>query len=402
MPGKDLCARWTLAASGLILAAISFGGCQGSSGSSGSALAPASATTAGGVSSAGTVGATGSAGAATPAPTSSASTTPPAGNAPPPPAPPLVAGNLTDPDQPGAFAVGVLDTVMTGASGDRVSARVYYPATAAGTNAARDTRLAPYPAVVFNHGFKPPVLAAGIDYRNYTFLTAWLASFGYVVICPDQATNNDLFGSGQENATRDAQDARAALEHLLARSADPADALAGMIDPARAALVGHSRGGDASLMAAAEEVAQRGSGARFKAVAIMGTPDRDPGSFFNPGGPLTFGDFSAVPTLIVGGSLDPIAPLAQQQNILSQAGLGSLLLMVVGGNHSQFKDSDQMLLGDDPATIALAGQQAVCRRYVTAWLGTFVKGEAATFRDHVTPTGAVVRADPQVQNQTWR
>lgn len=403
MHGNDRRARWVLAASGLTLAAVTFGGCQGS-GSSGGSLGT-SATTTGGVSAAttsgATVGATNS--AATTAPAASPSTT--TGNATTPPvAPtvPTVAGNLTDPDQPGAFAVGVRDTVMTGASGDRVPARVYYPAVAAGSNAAVDARLAPYPAVVFNHGFKPPILAAGIDYRNYTFLASWLAGFGYVVICPDQATNNDLFGSGQENATRDAEDARAALEHLIARSADPADPLVGLIDPARAALVGHSRGGDASLMAAAAEVAQRSTAARFKAVAIMATPDSDPGTFFNPGGALTFGDFSAVPTLILGGSLDPIAPPAQQQNILAQAGPGSLLLMVAGANHSQWKDSDQMLMGDDPATITLAAQHAVCRRYVTAWLGAFVKGEQATFRDHVQPTGAIVLADPALQSRTWR
>lgn len=406
MHGSDMHGRWALAAGGLILAAVSFGGCGGggSSGSSG-APAPASTTagaTTGGVTSGATVGTTTSAGApaATPAaPSTSSATSPPS---PLPPAQAPVAGNLTDPDQPGAFAVGELDTVVPGASGDRVPARVYYPAATAGTSRAADRRLAPYPAVVYNHGFKPPLFAAGIDYRNNTFIAAWLASFGYVVICPDQAPNNDLFGTGQENATRDAEDARAALEHLLARSADPADALAGMIDPTRAALAGHSRGGDASLMAAAAEVAQRGSAARFKAIAVMGTPDRDPGNFFSPAGPLTFGDFTSVPTLIIGGSQDPIAPLAHQQGILSQSGPGSLMLQLLGGNHSQFKDSDAMLPGDDPATIPLATQHAVCRRYVTAWLGYFVKGEQATFREHVTSGGAIVRADPRVQRQTWR
>lgn len=397
--------RWALAAGGLILAAVSFGGCGGSSGSSGAPAGAPSSTTAGattgGVTSGATVGTPSSAGAA--APSTSTATSPPS---PPPPAPPPaqapVAGNLTDPDRPGAFAVGELDTVIPGASGDRVQARVYYPAATAGTNRPRDARLAPYPAVVYNHGFKPPLFAAGIDYRNNTFLAAWLASFGYVVICPDQASNNDLFGTGQENATRDAEDARAALEHLLARSADPADPLAGMIDPTRAALAGHSRGGDASLMAAAAEVAQRGSAARFKAIAVLGTPDRDPGNFFSPAGPLTFGDFTSVPTLIIGGSQDPIAPLAHQQGILSQSGPGSLMLQLLGGNHSQFKDSDAMLPGDDPATIPLATQHAVCRRYVTAWLGYFVKGEQATFREHVTSGGTIVRADPRLQRQTWR
>lgn len=402
MHGNDRRVRWAWAASGLTLAAITFGGCQGSGSSGGSGLAT-TASTAGGVTSSTSVGATSSAApAGTTAPAATSSTTTGGNAAPTAPAAPTVAGNLTDPDQPGAFAVGVRDTVMTGAAGDRVPARVYYPAAAAGNNAAVDARLAPYPAVVLNHGFKPPILNAGIDYRNYTFLASWLAGFGYVVICPDQATNNDLFGTGQENSTRDAEDARAALEHLIARSADPADPLTGMVDPARAALVGHSRGGDASLMAAAAEAAQRGSAARFKAVAIMATPDRDPGTFFSPAGPLVFGDFTSVPTLILGGSLDPIAPRAQQQSILAQAGPGSLLLMVAGANHSQWKDSDQMLMGDDPATLTLAAQQAVARRYVTAWLGAFVKGEQTTFRDHVLPNGAIVLADPALQQPTWR
>ncbi|MEZ6188680.1 MAG: hypothetical protein R3F62_27220 [Planctomycetota bacterium] len=300
--------------------------------------------------------------------------------------------NLSDPDQPGAYAVGRLDETLQGASGDRPDVRIYYPATQAGSGATPDPSGGPYPVVVYNHGFKPPIISFGIGYRNNTFIAERLASFGYVVACVDLATNNSLFRTGQENSDRDAADTIAALDHFERINADATHPLFGLLDPTRAALGGHSRGGDGALIAGAQEVQARGAASRVRALFVFGPPSTDSQ---NGNRPLVFGNFSSLPLLAVAGSADGVAPPSQQRAILAQAGAPSMLVELAGGNHSQFKDNDTFILGDSAATLPLADQQAACQRYVTAWLGTHVKGQAGTFADYVL-RGSKVLSDPRL------
>jgi predicted dienelactone hydrolase len=310
--------------------------------------------------------------------------------------------NLLDVDEPGAFEVGYEDRKMTGASGDQVDVRVYYPALTKGRATAADPSAGPYPVVVYSHGFKPFLLAAGIDYRNNTFLVETLASFGYVVVCPDLSSNNVYFGSngtGQANSQRDAEDALAAIDFAALLGQDPAHPLFALVDEDRAGLAGHSRGADGSLIAAADEVVARGAQARVKAVVAFAPPATDSQ---NSNAPLQFGDFSSVPTFLVGASEDSIAPLSDQQDILALAGPPSWLFEISGGNHSQYKDSASRILSDGSASIPLADQQAICRRYATAWLHRHVKGlDLPAIKARILQ-GSEVVADTRITSVTIR
>ena len=288
--------------------------------------------------------------------------------------------NLADPDAVGAYEVGYRDVRFPGASGDRPDMRYYYPAQTAGSYTTPLSTAGPYPVVILNHGFKPPLLSFGISFRNNSFLAGWLASHGYVVACVDLATNNNLFGSGQANSQRDADDTLAALDYLEAAHADAQHPLFGLLDAQRAAFVGHSRGGDGAIMAASAELLAAGSAARVRAVVAMGPPSTDSQ---NGNAPLNFGVFDLVPALLIGGTRDGVAPFSHQLDILSQAGSPAMALEIEGANHSQYKDNDSRIWGDDRATISLGDQHDVVRRYVTAWLGTHVKGQAALFADYV-------------------
>jgi predicted dienelactone hydrolase len=303
--------------------------------------------------------------------------------------------NLIDPDQAGAFAVGTLDTTIAGATGDRPAARIYYPALSPGTGALPAADLAPYPAVVFNHAFKPPIVSTGIDHRQYAYLCGWLASFGYVVISTDLEQNTTLLGTAGSNAQRDADDARAALDDLAARTTTPGNPLFGMVDAQTAGTGGHSRGGDASLIACSDEAAARGANARFKAVFVLGAPSFDPAAF---GARIALGNFTSVPCLAIGASKDTVVPIADQQDIFAQAGSPSGVFEIIGGNHSQYTDTGAQLLFDGTPTITLATQQAICRRYVTSWFGYVLKGQTADFARFV-PGGAVFQADARLQNR---
>ena len=306
------------------------------------------------------------------------------------------ARNLIDPDRVGTFLAGFVDATIAGATGDAPAARLWYPALANGAGTTPDPALAPYPAVVLNHAYKPPLVAGSIDYKAYGWLAERLASFGYVVISVDQTPNNGL-DSIASQIGRDAADARAALATLAARSATPGDLLSGLVDPNAAAVGGHSRGGAASLRAAADEVAASGAAARFRAVFTLGAPSFDPLS----GSRIPLGTFSAVPALHVGATNDQITPFADQQDLYLQSGSPSLLLEVVGGNHALYTDSGQAFPFDGTATIPLATQHDVCRRYVVAWLGARVKGQGAFFAPYLGG-GAAFLSDPRTQQRSWK
>lgn len=314
----------------------------------------------------------------------------------------LVVLNRALPEVAGDHPVGFVDDRMRGASGDRVAVRIYYPAASAGQVAPVDPRGGRFAAVVWCHAFKPFLFAAGVDHRRNAWIASWLASFGYVVICPDLAPNNVYWApfsdrdTGQSNAERDAADALAALDHLEALDADPTSALFGRVDTTRAALGGHSRGGDGALIAAAREVAARGAAARVRAVVALSPPSLDAR---DRGRPLRFGDLTALPVLLMGGSEDRIAPFDQQRSILAGAGAGSAALELLGANHSQFKDTADRIKTDGRAALSLADQHAAGRRYVTAWLNLHVRDEL-----RVAPThgAAAARQDPRVRSVDTR
>ncbi|MCA8923791.1 MAG: IPT/TIG domain-containing protein [Planctomycetes bacterium] len=300
--------------------------------------------------------------------------------------------NFSDPDVVGGYTVGYLDERIQGASGDRPDVRIYFPAQQAGSGATPDPSGGPYPVVVYNHGFKPPFISFGINYRNNTFIAERLASFGYVVACVDLATNNSLFRTGQENSQRDADDTIATLDHFERANADATHPLFGLLDPTRAALGGHSRGADAALIAGAMEVQARGAASRVRALFAYGPPSTDSQ---NGNRPLVFGDFTQLPLLLIGGSNDGIAAPAQQRDILALSAAPSCFLELDGGNHSRFKDNSTFILGDSAATLSLADQHDACRRYTTAWLGTHVKGQAGLFADYVL-RGSKVLSDARL------
>ena len=211
----------------------------------------------------------------------------------------------------------------------------------------------------------------------------------------DQAPNNDLLGSAQDNAQRDADDALAALDALEALGRDPRSLLHALVDTARAGIVGHSRGGTASLLAVSAEVAANGAQARLQAAVILAAPTHEHGGST----PLQLGDYRAVPLLSIGASQDGIAPFPEQLLAHQGAGPGSAIFRVVGGNHSQFKDSSDRILGDSPASISQAELQAVCRRYVTAWLAGHLQARRGCFRAYL-PAGSIYQSDPRLDSRS--
>jgi predicted dienelactone hydrolase len=102
-------------------------------------------------------------------------------------------------------------------------------------------RGAPWPVIVFSHGFP-------LNAPWYADLTEHLATHGFVVIAPEHEDDlRDEQWSGLADAVIDrTQDVSAAIDWVEAQSAGPS-ARQGLWDPARIAVVGHSWGGYTAL-----------------------------------------------------------------------------------------------------------------------------------------------------------
>ncbi len=97
----------------------------------------------------------------------------------------------------------------------------------------------PWPAVVLNHGFAR-------SKKFHADNAAYLARRGLIVLTPDQVGRGGSFAREQNiEITLDH------LEWLVTRSETPGDPLAGLVDPRRLGLAGHSAGGALAFEAAA-------------------------------------------------------------------------------------------------------------------------------------------------------
>ena len=228
-----------------------------------------------------------------------------------------------------------------------VSVTVWYPAIPMGQPLATylavipgrayqwapaDRSGAPYPLVLFSHGFR------GTAVQSITF-TEYLASHGYVVAAMDHAGNTltDFFSNDETVANVALERPRDVVYTYdqMALFAPPGEALlSGMIDLARVGVSGHSFGGYTTLVVAGGQVDVSGAQAACAAgdpsdifcdyvgYWEAGTTVKLPsGSIpglraavaFAPGGYSAFGDAGlatiTVPTMIFGGTLDTTCPV---------------------------------------------------------------------------------------------
>jgi predicted dienelactone hydrolase len=99
-----------------------------------------------------------------------------------------------------------------------------------------------YPLVVFSHGY------AGFRDQS-TFLTGWLASWGFVVAAPDHFSRDltEVLGgpTGATEKTTDVEDLKATISLMEAQNVSASSAFFGHVDTRLLGAVGHSAGGAA-------------------------------------------------------------------------------------------------------------------------------------------------------------
>lgn len=280
------------------------------------------------------------------------------------------------PDAPGPFIAGTEEAEFT--DGLDYTVQVWFPASTASDDpyryddfiegTARDDGVpdcaAPRPVLVFSHG------NVGVRYQSI-FLTEHLATHGWVVVAPDHPGNTffDDSASLAELLLRRPVDAVAAFDWLVDVAAAPGGLLEGCVDPdAGYAMGGHSFGGYTSLVVAgatldapasadwcaahpndwlcddfAEVMAEVGQTQLHLGDARVwaAVPMAPAGYEVLVGGLADI----AVPTMMLGGSLDTLTPMDGQVTPL-YAGLAvepRFLGELEGAGHFTFSDACALL-----------------------------------------------------------
>ncbi len=182
---------------------------------------------------------------------------------------PVVAVAADSPTAPTPFAVGedtFSATISLFGGSLPVSGTVFYPAETAGTATPFATALAtPVPVVVLAHGnhatFRHPTdrfrescgpgggFVPLANHKGYDYLQRLLAGMGIVTLSVDANATNCVGNSPTNIQLRGAL-ILAALQHFLNLHTGAGSRFSGRLDLGKTALLGHSRGGEAVLVAA--------------------------------------------------------------------------------------------------------------------------------------------------------
>ncbi|MEV1144179.1 alpha/beta hydrolase [Micromonospora sp. NPDC049799] len=278
------------------------------------------------------------------------------------PAPLGAQASAPDPGLPGAYAAGYVDTTVS-AAGRSFSARVHYPATAAGN--AQPVATGRFPAIAFGHGFLQSI-------SRYQSTLAHLASWGFIVIAPGSQ------GGFSPSHSAFADDLNAALTWAVAQDTTSGSRFAGRVSTDRLGLSGHSMGGGASILAAARNP-------RVVTVANLAAAETNP-SAKAAAATLT------IPVQLVAGERDSIAGVADHQRPIYTSKLPAKQLRIIrGGYHCGFMDSSSLFC--DSGGISRATQLQISKRLLTQWFLRHLAGDLA-YDDAVWGTPA--QTDPAV------
>ncbi|MFO7613860.1 MAG: alpha/beta hydrolase [Bacteroidales bacterium] len=260
---------------------------------------------------------------------------------------------------PQPFAVG--HTTITFIDGSRnnrqIPTEIYYPALTAGENMP----VAPgqFPVLSYGHGFVMTVDA----YANFSDA---LVPQGYIFALPNTETSfspshNDL-----------ALDLVFIIQSMALENNDPGSLFFGAVAET-SAVMGHSMGGGASMLAAASDPA-------ITAVVNHAAANTSPSA-------IQAATDITVPALLFAGSEDCVTPPSQHQQIMydSLASNCKTLISITGGGHCYFAEYNLLCtIGENSCapnlTITREEQHETTFSFMIPWLDIVLKGNQASWQ----------------------
>jgi predicted dienelactone hydrolase len=182
----------------------------------------------------------------------------------------------------------------------------------------------PFPTVVFAPGFDR-------DPSSYLpLLTAW-AHAGFVVVAITFPLTNPhaIGGLDESDIVNQPGDVRSVITQVLRSSRSASGRLAGLVDPTRLAVAGHSDGSETAILVAASSCCRD---PRVRALIVMAGALLPPGSYF---------ERRDMPTMVIQGTADTISQPANARNVYRIARAPKYLLSLQGADHlSPFSGTD--------------------------------------------------------------
>jgi dienelactone hydrolase len=169
----------------------------------------------------------------------------------------------------------------------------------------------PFPVVLFSHGY-------GGYPEQSSFLTDHLATWGFVVVAPDQRCCDlkAVIGGHSGNSQEDVTDLRQALALVKRMDTTPRTLLTGKLDLTRVASLGHSAGGGAAISVAGDSDIRT-------YIAMAPSAGRPPPS---------------KPGLIMQGTTDKVVNPKATLKLYARLASPKRLVLIDGGGHNVFDD----------------------------------------------------------------
>lgn len=238
-----------------------------------------------------------------------------------------------------------------------IPTEVFYPSLQAGTN----TPVAPgvFPVVVIGHGFL-------MVYSAYQYLWQALVPQGYIVALPKTE------GSLSPNHLNFGLDLAFLVKHLKSESYNPSSPFYGKV-AGNGAMMGHSMGGGASFLGAANNP-------NVEAVITFAAAETNPSAIAAAPG-------ISAPSLVFAGQNDCVTPPAQHQIPLYNAlPTGKKIMITInGGGHCYFADYNFFCsLGEGSCTpqpsITRQQQQQIVLSFLIPFLDFQLKGSYTSWQ----------------------
>lgn len=258
---------------------------------------------------------------------------------------------FNDPSRTGGFGSG-------GGTGRQIQTEIYYPATSVGTDVT--AAAGQFPVIVFGHGF-------AMSWDAYQNIWEHYVQLGYILAFP--RTEGSLIPS--PNHGEFALDLRLVEQRMQAQNSVSSSLLYQKIHP-NSAIIGHSMGGGATILAGANNTS-------IKTIVGLAPAETTPSA-------ISAAVNVTVPSLIFSGGQDGVTPAADH-HIPIYTNLGSdckSFVNVVGGAHCYFANTNfNCDFGESTSStgisITRAEQQTRTFSLLDPWLEYTLKENCAAY-----------------------
>lgn len=258
---------------------------------------------------------------------------------------------FNDPARTGGFGSG-------GGSGRQIQTEIYYPASTAGDNVA--VASGQFPVITFGHGF-------AMSWDAYTNIWQHYAARGYVLAFP--RTEGGLIPGPSHGDF--GTDLKQVSDKMLGLNANAGSIFNGKILQ-KAAIMGHSMGGGASFLAAANNT-------NIETVIGLAPAETNPSA-------ITAASNVSVPALVFSGSADGVTPPADHHIPIYQGFTSTCksFVSITGGAHCYYANSNfNCDFGESTSSpnisITRAEQQTAVYSVLDPWLDFKLKGVCQSY-----------------------